>query len=103
MGARRAAPSLPALPCFSGPRSGRGASRSSTVGARADRVERRRRRGAGAPTGPVVGSRPMSSIPKELRFTADHKWVRESNDPQVVDVAITYYAHGDMRHVVFME
>ncbi len=31
----------------------------------------------------------MSRIPKELRFTADHEWVRESDDPQVVDVGIT--------------
>lgn len=45
----------------------------------------------------------MSSIPKELRFTADHEWVRESNDPQVVDVGITDYAQGELGDVVFVE
>ena len=45
----------------------------------------------------------MSSIPKELRFTADHEWVRESDDPQVVDVGITDYAQGELGDVVFVE
>jgi glycine cleavage system H protein len=45
----------------------------------------------------------MSSIPKELRFTADHEWVRESNDPQVVEVGITDYAQGELGDVVFVE
>ncbi|HJS41983.1 MAG TPA: glycine cleavage system protein GcvH [Gemmatimonadales bacterium] len=45
----------------------------------------------------------MSSIPKELRFTADHEWVRESDDPQVVEVGITDYAQGELGDVVFVE
>lgn len=45
----------------------------------------------------------MSSIPKELRFTADHEWVRESKDPQVVEVGITDYAQGELGDVVFVE
>jgi glycine cleavage system H protein len=45
----------------------------------------------------------MSSIPKDLRFTADHEWVRESNDPQVVEVGITDYAQGELGDVVFVE
>jgi glycine cleavage system H protein len=45
----------------------------------------------------------MSSIPQELRFTADHEWVRESNDPQVVEVGITDYAQGELGDVVFVE
>jgi glycine cleavage system H protein len=45
----------------------------------------------------------MSSIPKELRFTADHEWVRESGDPQVVEVGITDYAQGELGDVVFVE
>lgn len=45
----------------------------------------------------------MSSIPKELRFTADHEWVRKSDDPQVVEVGITDYAQGELGDVVFVE
>jgi len=45
----------------------------------------------------------MSSIPKELHFTADHEWVRESGDPQVVEVGITDYAQGELGDVVFVE
>jgi len=45
----------------------------------------------------------MSSIPKDLRYTKDHEWVRKSNDPQVVEVGITDYAQGELGDVVFVE
>jgi len=45
----------------------------------------------------------MSSIPKDLRYTEDHEWVRESDDPQVVEVGITDYAQGELGDVVFVE
>jgi glycine cleavage system H protein len=45
----------------------------------------------------------MSSIPKDLRYTADHEWIRESDDPQVVEVGITDYAQGELGDVVFVE
>ena len=45
----------------------------------------------------------MSSIPKELRYTKDHEWVRESGDPQVVEVGITDYAQGELGDVVFVD
>jgi glycine cleavage system H protein len=45
----------------------------------------------------------MSSIPKDLRFTADHEWVRGSDDAQVVEVGITDYAQGELGDVVFVE
>jgi len=45
----------------------------------------------------------MSSIPKDLRYTKDHEWVRESGDPQVVEVGITDYAQGELGDVVFVE
>ncbi len=44
----------------------------------------------------------MSSIPKELRYTKDHEWVRESG-PQIVEVGITDYAQGELGDVVFVE
>ena len=45
----------------------------------------------------------MSAIPKELRYTKDHEWVRVSDDPQVVEVGITDYAQGELGDVVFVE
>ena len=45
----------------------------------------------------------MSSIPKDLRYTKDHEWVRESDDPQVVEVGITDYAQGELGDVVFVD
>ncbi len=45
----------------------------------------------------------MSSIPKDLRYTRDHEWVRESTDPQIVEVGITDYAQGELGDVVFVE
>jgi len=45
----------------------------------------------------------MSSIPKELRYTKDHEWVRETGDPQVVEVGITDYAQGELGDVVFVD
>ena len=45
----------------------------------------------------------MSSIPKELHYTKDHEWVRQSTDPQIVEVGITDYAQGELGDVVFVE
>ena len=45
----------------------------------------------------------MSNIPKELRFTEDHEWVRVGSDPQIVEVGITDYAQGELGDVVFVE
>lgn len=45
----------------------------------------------------------MSAIPKELRYTKDHEWVRETGDPQVVEVGITDYAQGELGDVVFVD
>ena len=45
----------------------------------------------------------MSSIPKDLRYTNDHEWVRQSGDAQVVEVGITDYAQGELGDVVFVE
>lgn len=45
----------------------------------------------------------MSNIPKDLRYTQDHEWVRESDDPQVVEIGITDYAQGELGDVVFVE
>jgi glycine cleavage system H protein len=45
----------------------------------------------------------MSNIPKDLRYTKDHEWVRVTADPQVAEVGITDYAQGELGDVVFVE
>ena len=45
----------------------------------------------------------MSSIPKDLRFTEDHEWVRAGADPAIVEIGITDYAQGELGDVVFVE
>ena len=43
------------------------------------------------------------NLPKDLRYTQDHEWVREGGDPQVVEVGITDYAQGELGDVVGLE
>lgn len=43
----------------------------------------------------------MSSIPKELKYTEDHEWVRVDGDEVVI--GITDYAQGELGDVVFLE
>jgi len=45
----------------------------------------------------------MSSIPKDLRYTEDHEWVRASPNGGVVEVGITDYAQGELGDGVFVE
>lgn len=45
----------------------------------------------------------MSSIPKDLRYTTEHEWVRQGDDPQIVEVGITDYAQGELGDVVFVD
>lgn len=44
----------------------------------------------------------MSDIPKELRYTASHEWVREEGDG-VVAVGITHHAQEQLGDLVFVE
>ena len=45
----------------------------------------------------------MSSIPADLRYTAEHEYVKDAGDPNVVQVGITDYAQGELGDVVFVE
>ena len=45
----------------------------------------------------------MSEIPKVLRYTEEHEWVREEESESVVSVGITDYAQGELGDVVFVE
>lgn len=44
----------------------------------------------------------MSNIPKELRYTEDHEYVR-TLDAGVVQVGITDYAQGELGDVVYVD
>jgi len=45
----------------------------------------------------------MSEIPKVLRYTEEHEWVREEETEGVVAIGITDYAQGELGDVVFVE
>ena len=45
----------------------------------------------------------MSEIPKVLRYTEEHEWVREEETEDVVAIGITDYAQGELGDVVFVE
>jgi glycine cleavage system H protein len=45
----------------------------------------------------------MSTIPQELRYTAEHEWVRLSEDGQTAIVGITDYAQSSLGDVTFVE
>jgi glycine cleavage system H protein len=45
----------------------------------------------------------MSDIPKDLRYTEDHEYVKSTNDPKVVIVGITDYAQGELGDIVYLE
>ena len=45
----------------------------------------------------------MSSIPKDLRYTADHEYARKTDTPGVVQIGITDYAQGELGDVVYVD
>ena len=45
----------------------------------------------------------MSNVPKDLRYTAEHEYVRSTGDSGVVQIGITDYAQGELGDVVFVE
>lgn len=45
----------------------------------------------------------MPAIPKELRYTTEHEYVKPTPDPGVVQIGITDYAQGELGDVVFVE
>lgn len=44
----------------------------------------------------------MANVPEDLRYTADHEYVKESGEPGVVTVGITDYAQGELGDIVFV-
>lgn len=45
----------------------------------------------------------MSSVPRELQYTAEHEYVRRSEEEGIVVVGITDYAQDQLGDVVFVE
>ena len=45
----------------------------------------------------------MSNIPKDLRYTTEHEYVKPLADAVVVQIGITDYAQGELGDVVFVE
>ena len=45
----------------------------------------------------------MSEIPKDLKFTEDHEYVKTTDDANVVAIGITDYAQGELGDIVFVE
>jgi glycine cleavage system H protein len=45
----------------------------------------------------------VSSIPPDLRYTADHEYVKPTAQPGIVAVGITDYAQGELGDIVYLE
>ena len=45
----------------------------------------------------------MSDIPKDLKYTEDHEYVKPTDDASVVAIGITDYAQGELGDIVFVE
>lgn len=45
----------------------------------------------------------MSKVPQELMYTAEHEWVRRTEEEGIVAVGITDYAQDQLGDVVFVE
>jgi glycine cleavage system H protein len=45
----------------------------------------------------------MAEIPKDLRYTEDHEYVKATKDPNIVAVGITDYAQGELGDIVYLE
>ena len=45
----------------------------------------------------------MAEIPKDLRYTEDHEYVKTTKDPKVVAIGITDYAQGELGDIVYLE
>lgn len=45
----------------------------------------------------------MSDIPSDLLYSAEHEYLKKTDDPEVFIVGITDYAQGELGDVVFVE
>lgn len=45
----------------------------------------------------------MANIPQDLQYTAEHEYLRRTDQADVVTIGITDYAQGELGDVVFVE
>jgi glycine cleavage system H protein len=45
----------------------------------------------------------VSEIPKDLKYTEDHEYVKPTDDANIVAIGITDYAQGELGDIVFVE
>jgi glycine cleavage system H protein len=45
----------------------------------------------------------VAEIPKDLRYTSEHEYVKPTSDPNTVFIGITDYAQGELGDVVYVE
>ena len=45
----------------------------------------------------------MANIPTDLRYTAEHEYVKQTVDAAIVQVGITDYAQGELGDVVYVD
>ncbi len=45
----------------------------------------------------------MSNLPQDLKYTAEHEWIRLSEDGQTAIIGITDYAQSSLGDVTFVE
>lgn len=44
----------------------------------------------------------MANVPDDLRYTAEHEWIRLTGEAGVIEIGITDYAQGELGDVVFV-
>jgi glycine cleavage system H protein len=45
----------------------------------------------------------VANVPGDLRYTAEHEFVRRMSDPTMVEIGITDYAQGELGDIVFVD
>lgn len=45
----------------------------------------------------------MANVPADLSYTAEHEYVKTTNDASVVQIGITDYAQGELGDVVYVD
>ena len=44
----------------------------------------------------------MSNVPDGLRYTSEHEYLKQTEDPAIVEIGITDYAQGELGDLVFV-
>jgi glycine cleavage system H protein len=44
----------------------------------------------------------VSNVPDSLRYTSEHEYLKQTDDPAIVEIGITDYAQGELGDLVFV-